>query len=537
MWWSQKARNPEKRKHMKNRKKKIWVWTVLGVAVLVLLIGLTLGIRWHLKPKFQNATVELGTAQITKELFLGENAVADWAQLRTQPDLSKVGTVDVTLSHLGREETVKLTVRDTVAPTAVFRNLTVTVDDTVTADMLVESWQDLSEVTFAFSEPLGEVQNYQDKTVTVLVIDASGNRVSGTCTIRYSWLREQLEIELGTVLAPEDLLLNPQKNAELIDPDQLAQINKAAPGVYTLEFKDGERTCTCQVTIRDTQAPQLKVRDVTVEQYTSVSAKTFLVELTDAAQDITYTTASDLSTGTPGSRKILLEAVDPSGNKTTAEATLTVVGDLTAPVFAGVGAMTVEKNSQPDYTAGVTVTDNRDGSVQFTYDASKVNTGKAGVYYVTYRAVDKAGNAATYRRKIEVKHDQADTDALVAQHAAKCGAELNSIVNYVRVAIGYNSNWGGEDPVWYGFTNKTGNCYVHALCLQRLLTAKGYTNQLIWCEDKTHYWVIVNVNGVWRHVDATPSSQHGRYPQMTDAQRLETLSGRKWDTTLWPECK
>lgn len=519
------------------KKMSIWGKIVLCAVALAVLTGVVLGIRWHLQPKFHDAVVELGTAQVTKELFLRDNAVADWAQLVTQPDLSKVGTVEVTLRHLGREEAVKLTVRDTVAPTATFRDLTVTVDDTVTADMLVESWQDLSEVTFAFSEPLGEVQIYQDKTVTVLVIDASGNRVSSTCTIRYAWLKEQVTVELGTVLEAKDLLLNPEKNAEMIDPAQLEAVNKAGVGEHELAFQDGERTCVCKVVIQDTQAPVLQVRDVTVEQYSGITVNAFITELSDASQDVKVTASAELSTAAVGSKKLTLEAVDPSGNKTTAEVTLTVLGDLTAPAFSGLSAMKVEQNSQPDYTAGVTVTDNRDGSLTFTYDASKVNLTKAGTYYITYRAVDKAGNVASYRRKIEVNHDQADTDALVAQHAAKCGSDVNSIVNYVRVGIGYNSNWGGDDPVWYGFTNKVGNCYVHALCLQRLLTAKGYSCQLIWCEDKTHYWVIVNVNGVWRHVDATPSSQHGRYPQMTDAQRLETLSGRKWDTTQWPECK
>lgn len=517
--------------------KKLWVWIVLGLVALVLLAGSALGVRWYLKPKFHDATVELGTAQVTTELFLGENAVGYWAKLLTQPDLSRIGVQDVCLSHLGREETVRLTIRDTVAPTAVFRDVAVTVDDTVTADMLVESWQDLSQVTVTFAAPLVQPETYGEQEVTVLVIDAAGNCVSGICTIRYAWLKEQVEAELGTVLTAADFLLNPEKNAQLIDPAQLEALNAAGAGAYTLECKEGERTFTCKVIIRDTVAPVLKVRDIAVEQNTAIGINSFVTEQSDASGDVKITTVSDLSTAQVGSRKIVLEAVDPSGNKTVAEATLTVVGDLTAPTFQGLDGITTDKNAEPDYTAGVSVTDNRDGKITFTYDASSVNLGKAGTYYVTYKAVDKAGNVASYRRKVTVRHDQADTDALVAQHAAKCGSELNSIVNYVRVVIGYNSNWGGEDPVWYGFTNKTGNCYVHAICLQRLLTAKGYTNQLIWCEDKSHYWVIVNVNGVWRHVDATPSSQHGKYPQMTDAQRLETLSGRKWDTTLWPECK
>ena len=154
-----------------------------------------------------------------------------------------------------------------------------------------------------------------------------------------------------------------------------------------------------------------------------------------------------------------------------------------------------------------------------------------------YTATDRSGNSATYRRKVTVAHDAEDTNALVAEHAAKCGTTIQSIRNYVLGNIYYNTNWGGDDPVWYGFTNRIGNCYVHALCLQRLLTYHGYTTQLIWVTDRSHYWLIVSMDGGWKHIDATPSALHSKYMFMDDAQRLETLSGRTWDTTQWPACE
>ena len=90
--------------------------------------------------------------------------------------------------------------------------------------------------------------------------------------------------------------------------------------------------------------------------------------------------------------------------------------------------------------------------------------------------------------------------------------------------------------MWYGFKNRSGNCYVHAMCLQALLREKGYTTQLIWVKDKSHYWNLVYINGSWKHVDSTPSSLHSRYSLMNDDQRYSTLSGRDWDRELWPEC-
>ena len=60
---------------------------------------------------------------------------------------------------------------------------------------------------------------------------------------------------------------------------------------------------------------------------------------------------------------------------------------------------------------------------------------------------------------------------------------------------------------------------------------------MIWVTDKSHYWLIVKIGGKWKHIDPTPSTLHGKYSLMNDAQRLSTLSGRKWDTTQWPACE
>ena len=147
---------------------------------------------------------------------------------------------------------------------------------------------------------------------------------------------------------------------------------------------------------------------------------------------------------------------------------------------------------------------------------------------------------ATAKRKVVVEHDKEDTNALVKSIAAGLGSDPEALRNYVRSRISYNTNWGGDDPVWYGFTNRVGNCYVHALCLQALFNEKGIQSQLIWVTDHSHYWLLVNIGGAWKHIDPTPSSLHGRYSLMNDAQRYETLvsngRNRDWDRSLWPAC-
>ena len=68
-----------------------------------------------------------------------------------------------------------------------------------------------------------------------------------------------------------------------------------------------------------------------------------------------------------------------------------------------------------------------------------------------------------------------------------------------------------------------------------LYEEKGYECQLIWSECKSHYWLIVKIDGVWWHSDATPGPVAG-YGLMNDVDRDATLNGRVWDRDAWPAC-
>ena len=108
----------------------------------------------------------------------------------------------------------------------------------------------------------------------------------------------------------------------------------------------------------------------------------------------------------------------------------------------------------------------------------------------------------------------------------------------IRDNIKYKTNWGGDDPVWYGLTEGNGNCYVHAVIMQKALTKAGYSSELIYLTDRSHYWNLVNVGGSWRHIDATPSPNH-TLGLLTDAQKLADagLYGKTWDVNSWPKAE
>ena len=199
--------------------------------------------------------------------------------------------------------------------------------------------------------------------------------------------------------------------------------------------------------------------------------------------------------------------------------------------------MKVAVYSTPDYLAGVTAWDHHDGYVEMTVDDSQVRLSTLVSYTAIYRATDAAGNTATSQRTVEVVGNDQDPTELVKKTAAGLSDDPEEIRDFVRQEIAYSHEWGEGDPVVYGLTRMRGNCYVHALCLEALFNEKGIENQLIWTTNKSHYWLLVKVGDVWRHIDPTPSNVHNRYSLMTDAQRLSTLDGRAWDQNAWPACK
>ncbi len=495
--------------------------------------------QYYQKPKFQNVTMELGSQLPDISAFLSKDAKSEKARMVTpadQIDLMLVGEQALTFTHGRKTETVTLTIVDTTAPTAVFHDVTTDIDTPLSPEDFVSDVYDLTATTVDFAQPLVTPTSYGDAAVELVVKDANGNSITGKCFVYYVWMQKAFTLELGDTVEKEDLLLNPEKDSALLDQAVLDEINASPVGTYTVTSTDGNQSSTCIITVRDTVAPTLEVTDVKIDQNESVKIDDFIVSVFDASGEVTTSVSPQPDNKRIGTQTITITATDINGNSTSLEATLRVSNDSKAPTISGLSTMTVEKNSQPDYETGVSAWDAKDGAVGFTYDASKVDTSTVGTYYVFYSTQDSSGNSRTYSRKVVVNHDAADTANLVSSIASGLDGSVITLTNYVRNSISYSYSWGDGDPIWYGFKNRSGNCYVHAMCLQALLQEKGYTTRLIWCTDKSHYWNLVLINGSWKHIDSTPSSLHSRYSIMNDAQRYETLSGRDWDRELWPEC-
>lgn len=520
---------------------------ILCIALIALLMAGLAGVLWmndllEQTPAFHDLTLELGQPLPPVSQFVNEDKNPDKAILVTpvsQIDLTKLGNQTLTFQYQGREETVTLTIRDTVAPVVKLQNLVLPLGQLPAPEELVAEVQDFGTVTIRFAQEYTAPTDFGTMDLTVEVRDASGNVTTGNCTVTYAWLRQHVVVELGDPLEIQDLLLRPQDAALFTDQGAVDQVNASGIGTYTLTSTHGSTTCECVVTVQDTVAPLLEVQPLLRGLDDPVDVMDFVVNAQDRSGtvEVSYGTEPDLTL--LGTQTVTLEARDSSGNVTVAETTLEIREDIKAPVFQGVEEMRVEINSRPDYELGVVAVDNKDGYVNFTYDASRADTSKSGSFYVTYTAVDKAGNKAVVHRKIIVDHDQSDINAKAAAIAAELEDDPMACFQWVQSHLWYIDSWGDGDPTWYGLTKRMGNCYVYAHVLQALLEQKGYQTRLIWTTCKTHYWVILEVSdGVWRHLDATPGEIHSRYGLMTDAQRQETISDvRTWDRSQWPACE
>ncbi len=589
---------------------------VLCVLVMLLCGGVGGAIWYNEQPKFHDVTVELGAELPEIEDFITDYAIKDWCDFVTPTssiDMHNVGQQSIILKHAMQKETVILNIVDTIAPNVEFKDVTIHIDDSLTAELFLSRVSDYSETTASFAIEPSKPETFGQDSVTIIVKDTSGNTTQGICSVRYVWIDPHYTLELGEALAKSDL--KPYTSDEDVLPKTwVDMINSAGIGTYSFTSCYGNMTCECVVDIVDTTAPEVQVQDLSVFCGDPVAPEDFVVSVFDLSNEFKITSEVEIHTEEIGQKSIQIIVTDSSGNQTVKAAQLSVIADTEGPViagaesirieqgatfdytagitvsdnrdedvtisydastvnqnvlgtyyvtyvaedragnrtevirevvvtedsvppvFSGLSEMSVAKNSSPNFTKGVSATDTRDGSVEYTYDTSGLDLTKAGTYYITYTATDKAGNQTTAKRKVFVNYDSSDVDLLVADIAATLSDDPETIRDYVRSTIGYNRYWGGDNPVWYGFKNKVGNCYVHALCLQALFNEKGIENMLIWDTDRSHYWNLVKIDGQWKHIDSTPSRPHTTYSLMNDKQRYESLISGNWDRSQWPAC-
>ena len=419
-------------KFSKKRKRKnigiVWAELLLLAALVLFAVWL-----WYEDtPRFHDVSIELGTQGLKVEDFLEDPSKAERVTMTSTIDYNKLGKQKVTFQFDTSERSATLEIVDTVAPKVEFRDVLAQHGQTVVPEDFVLSAEDLSVLTYTADKPLTGTDTYEPLSVEITVKDAAGNQVKQICVLRFVWLPESYTLEVGQTLTKDMLLADPANMEEYLDQKALDEINASGVGQYTLTSTFEGVSCTCLVTVTDTVAPELEARDVSIGRGETAQAEDFVVRAEDASGEVTVEFSQEPDYSVMGPQTATILPKDRSGNTASAQAVLTITGDTTAPTFSGLGTLTVQKNSTPDYRDGVSANDDMDGTVSFSFDASQVNMTQAGTYYVTYYARDDSGNEVSKKRTVVVTHDQADIDALVAEIADTLPNDPEKIRDYVR---------------------------------------------------------------------------------------------------------
>ena len=255
-----------------------------------------------------------------------------------------------------------------------------------------------------------------------------------------------------------------------------------------------------------------------------------------------------------GTQEIKIILTDASGNSAEIVTALSLKRDTEPPVISGDIHKAVFLGDAVAYRRGVTVTDNRDESVELVVDSSAVNVHVAGVYPVYFSAADRAGNhtrvagsltvldvdeARVFEMADEILDRILNEDMTLQQKARR-------IFDWIRGSIGYvNTNDPNEllPSAYRAMSRRSGDCFTFFAISQLLLERAGIPSipvERVGGRSR-HYWQIIDVGAGWHHFDSTPWHVPVDTFMMTEsrAQELARIYQNRgyyeYDRSLHPE--
>lgn len=508
----EKKQETKKDEKTNKTKKPSKIKKVLKTLVLIVIIAfLIVLIYLAFRPKFKSITVELGKTEFTVEDFLVSSIYKNGASIVTDLnsiDLTKVQETNIVLEFKGKQEIIKLNIVDTTAPTVKFKDMMGYLDYIPNPNDFIESKEDLSEMNVEFIE-VPTYSDYGTYDVKVKVSDVYGNETIGNCELMITWLIQEVDLELGSEFSVANVVIDAERFGALVPETELAKVNTMALGTYDISVDIEGKTYTSKVVVRDTTPPDLQLKDITIWDDQKINGyQDFIVSATDISGEVKTELSTQINYGTIGDQTITIKATDVNGNVTEQTATLTIRHDSTGPVIYGLTTLSIAKHASVNYEAGVYAIDEKDGNSDFTANSSSVNEDAAGTYYATYTATDLTGNTSTYKRKVIVSWDYEDVQEKVndfynsycaGQDAYGIALQVNNRIKYSATSYSDRSS-----NIYYGLTNGTGNCKVHAYILQALFNKAGYSAAIVYLPDGAHYWNKIGET----HYDSTPGKNH-----------------------------
>lgn len=343
---------------------------------------------------------------------------------------------------------------------------------------------------------------------------------------------KNITVEAGTKsVSTSDFISNKFIANSVFSSDDLDELDLTSLGNYTVKLFMGKLAVSCGVEVVDTTPPTATAKELSLFKGNSATPEDFVSDIKDFT-DVTVKFKSEPDFTKPGQQNIVLVLTDACGNSSEISSVLNITEDSTPPIISGVKNLTVYVGQTVNYRKNIVVTDDCDANPSLTIDSKNVDTGKEGLYTITYKASDATGNVYEENATVNViqkptaeEQPVQDINALSIELADKVIASIitdgmtttqkvEAIYNWARKNIGYSGKSDKSDykiEAYNAFKNRSGDCYTYfaatKLLFERLaipnidvVKVKNYAN------DSNHYWSLVSVDGgsTYYHFDATP---------------------------------
>lgn len=176
-------------------------------------------------------------------------------------------------------------------------------------------------------------------------------------------------------------------------------VNTAKVGEYTITYQLNNYKKTCIISVKDTQAPVLKVKSYKTDLVEDVKPEAFVKSVKDDSK-VALSFKGKVSKDTE--QTVTIVAKDVYGNYSMKDAKLTLVEDHKKPVIEK-STIHVYTGSKPNYKSYLKITDDLDQKPKIKINSSNVNTKKDGTYKLSVTATDRSGNKAKAKIKVIVE--------------------------------------------------------------------------------------------------------------------------------------